>query len=128
MREDIKLGRSAGEFWTAEGCYIKELLNDASDPAASIAEARVPAGGTTRWHRLHGIAERYVLLAGEGEVEVGDLPATRVGAGDVVLIPAGVRQRIANVGGVDLVFLAICTPRFQQSAYEDVDPTPMPAG
>jgi mannose-6-phosphate isomerase-like protein (cupin superfamily) len=38
-----------------------------------------------------------------------------------VLIPAGVAQRIANAGDDDLVFLAICTPRFEHSAYEDID-------
>jgi hypothetical protein len=31
------------------------------------------------------------------------------------------RQRVANVGGSDLVFLAICTPRFMPAAYEDLD-------
>jgi oxalate decarboxylase/phosphoglucose isomerase-like protein (cupin superfamily) len=38
----------------------------------------------------------------------------------VVLIPPSTRQRIANTGPGDLVFLAICTPRFTQGAYEDV--------
>jgi oxalate decarboxylase/phosphoglucose isomerase-like protein (cupin superfamily) len=31
------------------------------------------------------------------------------------------RQRITNIGKDDLVFLAICTPRFSQDAYEDID-------
>jgi mannose-6-phosphate isomerase-like protein (cupin superfamily) len=78
-------------------------------------------GVTTRWHSLTGIVERYVMLAGDGEVEVGDLPPTRVAAGDVVVIPAGVRQRIRNIGGDELVFLALCTPRFVAGAYVDVD-------
>lgn len=54
-----------------------------------------------------------------------------VEAGDVVLIPASCRQRIANIGAGDLVFLAICTPRFLPGAYEDIDdqtlrPLPFP--
>ena len=50
----------------------------------------------------------------------------RVGPGDVVLIPPDCRQRIKNVGGTDLLFLAVCTPRFRPEAYEDIDPSPMP--
>jgi len=122
MLEEIRHRNPAAEFLTTEGCFITELSNTAADPDASIAQARVPAGRTTRWHRLKDTAERYVLLAGDGEVEVGNLPPERVSPGDVVLIPPGVRQRIRNVGSADLVFLAICTPRFEQAAYEDIDP------
>jgi oxalate decarboxylase/phosphoglucose isomerase-like protein (cupin superfamily) len=30
-------------------------------------------------------------------------------------------QRITNTGAEDLVFLAICSPRFSQDVYEDID-------
>jgi hypothetical protein len=33
--------------------------------------------------------------------------------------PAGERQRIDNPGPDELVFLALCTPRFQRAAYQD---------
>jgi mannose-6-phosphate isomerase-like protein (cupin superfamily) len=66
---------------------------------------------------LEGIVERYVIVHGKGRVEVGDLPPTLVGEGDVVRIPPNVAQRITNVGDEDLVFLCICTPRFIQNAY-----------
>jgi len=39
----------------------------------------------------------------------------------VVLIPAACRQRITNTGAGDLVFLAICTPRFIYDAYEELE-------
>ena len=39
----------------------------------------------------------------------------------VVLIPSSCRQRIANIGDKDLIFLAICTPRFRQEAYQDAE-------
>ena len=42
--------------------------------------------------------------------------------GDVVIIPPLCRQRIANTGGSDLVFLAICSPRFRPGCYEDLEP------
>ena len=115
---------AGAEFPTAERCAILELSNSAHDEAASIARARVAPGVTTRWHRLDGIAERYVILEGRGSVEVGDLPPTEVVPGDVVLIPSDCRQRIVNTGATDLVFLAVCTPRFRAEAYVDVDPAP----
>lgn len=127
MHEEVRRLIPDAEFSTPERCFINELSNTDADPDASIARARVPAGVTTRWHRLNGIAERYVLLSGSGCVEVGNLPPQNVGPGDVVLIPPGCRQRIANLGTEDLVFLAVCTPRFQPAAYEDIDPEPMPA-
>jgi mannose-6-phosphate isomerase-like protein (cupin superfamily) len=105
------------EYFFEEGCFILELLNDPADPAASIARARVPAGTETRWHRLRDTTERYVIVSGEGLVSVGDAAPERVGPGDVVLIPAMTPQRIRNTGTEDLVFLAICTPRFEPRNY-----------
>jgi mannose-6-phosphate isomerase-like protein (cupin superfamily) len=82
----------------------------------------VPPGITTRWHRVRDTAERYVILEGKGRVEVGELAPQDVAPGDVVLIPPSCRQRITNLGSGDLVFLAVCTPRFTQEAYEDIEP------
>ena len=108
------------EYYFEEGCYILELSNSADDEAVSIARARVPPGVTTQRHRLIGVTERYVLLEGEGWVEVGSVPEKIVRVGDVVVIPPGVTQRISNRGKRDLVFLAICSPRFVPEAYERV--------
>ena len=113
----LQLGQ---EFFTPEGCHIIEVSNSPDDEAVSIARARVTPGVTTRWHRVKDTAERYVILQGRGRVEVGELAPQEVGPGDVVLIPPSVRQRIANIGKEDLVFLAICTPRFRNEAYEDL--------
>lgn len=122
LKPKIVLNASAAEYFFAEGCYITEWSNSPDDPQASIARARVMPGVTTRWHSLTGIAERYVVLQGEGEVEVGALPPMKLCTGDVAVIPAGVPQRIRNAGQVDLVFLAVCTPRFETSAYVDLEP------
>jgi mannose-6-phosphate isomerase-like protein (cupin superfamily) len=81
----------------------------------------VEPGVTTRWHRLKGIFERYYIMSGKGRVEVRNLPPREVGAGDVVLIPPMCRQRITNIGDDDLVFMAVCTPRFSSDAYEDIE-------
>ena len=121
MKETIKKKGFNKEFYTFERCYITELSNSSDDPEVSIARARLEPGATTRWHRLRGTAERYCIVQGEGRVEVGDLPAQEVGAGDVVLIPSMCGQRITNMGSEDLVLLAICTPRFSKDVYEDLD-------
>lgn len=121
MKEEIKKQKLKNEFYTAEKCYITELSNTPDDPEVSIARARVEPGVTTRWHRLKGITERYFIISGKGLVEIGDLPPQEVTTGDVVLIPPMCRQRITNIGKKDLVFLAICSPRFVQDAYEDIE-------
>jgi mannose-6-phosphate isomerase-like protein (cupin superfamily) len=126
MKEGIQRIDLAAEFCTPERCYIIELSNTPDDPEASIARARVAPGVTTRWHRLRGTTERYVIIEGSGRVEVGNLPPQEVNAGDVVLIPASCRQRISNVGQSDLIFLAICTPRFRHEDYENIDEEPLP--
>jgi len=109
------------EFYTPERCYIIELSNTPDDPEVSIARARVEPGVTTRWHRVVATTERYVVIEGSGRVEVDTLPPREIGAGDVTIIPPSCRQRITNIGPGDLVFLAICTPRFRPEAYEDLD-------
>ena len=122
MKEGIKKQNLSNEFYTPEKCYITELSNIPEDPDASIARARVKPGVTTRWHRLTGTIERYYyIINGSGLMEVGKLPPQEVKAGDIVLIPAMCRQRITNIGSEDLIFLAICTPRFSTHVYEDIE-------
>ncbi len=126
MEEKIKRADPENEFYIDEGCFILELCNAPEDPELSIARARVEPGKTTRWHRLKGTTERYVILEGEGRVEVGSLPPQRVKPGDFVLIPPMVRQRITNIGRQDLIFLAICTPPFTPQIYEDIESSNQP--
>jgi mannose-6-phosphate isomerase-like protein (cupin superfamily) len=109
------------EIYLSEGCFVAEWSNTPEDPAVSVARARVPPGVTTRWHRLAGTIERYVILEGTGRAYVGDAAPREVARGDVVLIPPACRQRIANTGAGDLIFLAICTPRFIYDAYEELE-------
>lgn len=110
---------STAEYFFREGCFINELSNRTEDEELSIARVRVRPGEGTRWHHLKDRIERYVIMQGVGMVEIGDLPPQQVASGDVVCIPAGYRQRIVNVGDVDLVFLALCTPRFVLECYTD---------
>ena len=109
------------EYFSEERCHILELSNSHEDGAASIARARVAPGTTTAWHRLRGTVERYLILSGTGRVEVGDTLVNTVNVGDVVLVPADEKQRITNTGLAELIFLCICTPRFEWHNYERLE-------
>lgn len=111
----------AKEFLTPERCHILETYNTAADESISIARARVEPGIATAWHVLEHTIERYIIVEGRGRVEIGDLPAADVEPGDVVIIPAAIRQRIANSGDVDLVFYCVCTPRFESKNYRSME-------
>lgn len=115
--EDIFNSREQEYFFASEGCYITELANNPNQAELSIAKARVEPGITTRWHKLKHTTERYCILSGEGDVEVGLAEPRKVIADDVVIIPPGCKQRITNTGTEDLIFLAICTPRFTKGCY-----------
>jgi len=108
-------------YYFKERCIIRELSNSELDPAVSIAEATVAVNTSTCWHRLAGTWERYIILAGEGRVELGDDLTELVKKGDTVVIPADTPQRITNIGNENLIFLAICSPRFQPSVYIDLE-------
>ena len=114
-------GSMMDEYFFEERCFISEWWNSEQDVDVSVARARVLPGVTTRLHRLRGIIERYIILEGQGLVEIDGRPASTVMPGDVVLIPPGVSQRISNPGISDLLFLVVCTPRFVPEAYEDLE-------
>lgn len=121
MRARVIHPQPENEYWLWEGCHILELVNHPEDPEVSIARARVEAGGATEWHSLIDVTERYLIVQGEGIVEVAGMDPTSVGPGDVVCIPAQTAQRIINVGDADLVFYAICSPRFVARCYRSLD-------
>ncbi len=113
MKPEIIKFNTDDEFHIDEDCFVYEYENDQSPEGLSIARARVLPGVTTHWHRLTNIVERYLILQGEGLVEIGDLGPAVVGPGDVVVIPAGVDQRIKNTGTTELLFYCLCTPGFK---------------
>lgn len=117
MKTELKRYQPENEYFFVEGCYINELSNHPDDPNVSIARARVLPGISTHWHTLTATIERYVILEGQGDVEVGTAAPHTVFTGDVVVIPPNTKQRITNTGQNDLVFLAICTPRFLPGNY-----------
>lgn len=113
-------GKALSEHYLEERCYVSEWWNTRSDEPVSVARVRVEPGVTTRLHRLKGVTERYLILSGHGTVEV-DGHRQDAGPSDVVVIPADAPQRVSNTGDRNLVFLAVCTPRFRPDVYEDLE-------
>ncbi len=107
------------EYYFKEGCYIQELHNIDGDQDCSIAHVRVEPKQTTRLHALKNTRERYVILAGHARVTIGQ-KSWLVKAKDVVQIDENTPQKIENLLGEDLLFLAVCTPRFKEKNYYEV--------
>lgn len=107
------------EYYFKEGCYIHEWLNSPEDPDMSIARVRVEPNTQTRLHALAATTERYTILSGQGLVTVGD-QTWIVKEGEVVTITPSQPQKIGNEQDQDLIFLAICTPRFEEKNYQDL--------
>ena len=121
MRAEVRKATAIEEIATAERCYILEVANDAGDEFVSITRSRVEPGVTTALHRLRGVPERYVIVAGVGRVEFSGLHPVEVAAGDVVRIPPDSPQRISNIGANDLIFYCVCTPPFTPHCYEPLE-------
>lgn len=106
------------EYYFKEGCFIEEWHNNSDDQDCSVARVRVEAKQTTKLHKLKNTTERYVMLSGRALVTVAE-NAWEVGEGDVVVIEADQAQKITNLNNSDLVFLAVCTPRFEVANYSE---------
>ncbi len=118
MKSQIIKLNSLSEFYIDEGCHITESLSEPGEAGISVARARVEVGEKTELHRLKDVVERYLVVEGEGLVEIEGLEPEVITAGDMVVIPAGKTQRIKNSGKCDLVFLCICSPAFTPECYE----------
>lgn len=116
----IDKAKPGKEFWTAERCFITELLNTTSQPEVSLARTRVEPGVTTQLHQL-SVCEWYVIESGSGLMRVGDERPFAVGPGDTVTVPKHAPQQITNSGNEDLCFLCICTPKFSQDCYTSLE-------
>jgi mannose-6-phosphate isomerase-like protein (cupin superfamily) len=118
MQPKIVKAKTLKEILTPERCYICENWGvSMGDRQVSIACARVEPGVSTKAHHLEGVQEIYLVFEGEGIVYVGNMEPAEVCKGDVVIIPPGTSQKIANTGKSDLVFYCICTPAFTQECY-----------
>ena len=94
-------------FTTKDGSTIREYLHT---PAQSLAEAELGAGQATQRHYHARSEEIYLLVAGDGRVEV-DGEERDVGVGDAILIPPGARHEF-TAGDDGARFLCCCAPPY----------------
>ena len=103
-------------FTTKDGSEIRELLayRNSVIRHQSLAEARLPEGGSTVEH-YHMLAEEiYDITHGRGVARVG--ASTReVQPGDAVAIPPGEKHKIWNSGQEPLRFLCCCAPAYEHA-------------
>ena len=114
---DVKNLDEVPAFITKDGSEIRELLahRNSAIRNQSLAEARVPAGGSTLEHYHPKTEEIYYITAGAGRVRIEN--ETRdVKPGDAIAIPPGRKHKLWNTGNEPLTLLCCCAP-----AYEDGD-------
>jgi mannose-6-phosphate isomerase-like protein (cupin superfamily) len=82
-------------YVTRDGSSVREIAGPAPGNASnqSLAEATVTAGGETVEHFHRASEEIYAFVSGRGRMRLGDEEA-EVSAGDVVVIPPGVRHKL----------------------------------
>ena len=111
----MQIGRldQAEPFTTKDGSTIREVAGRVSLPTAngSLAEATVPAGGSTDQH-FHRVSEEiYLFTQGSGRMRLGEEEA-EVRAGDTVVIPPGVEHKLWAAPDHDLKLLCCCAPAY----------------
>ena len=99
--------RDAEPFVTKDGSTIREYHHSA---AQSLAEASLEAGSATQRHYHAESEEIYLVLEGDGQLEV-DGEHRQVTAGDAILIPPGAWHGLtAGKDGVRI--LCSCVPPY----------------
>lgn len=111
---DVRNIEQVPAFTTKDGSEIRELLASRNSCIArqSLAEARLPPGGSTTLHYHPNTEEIYYILAGRGRMQIDD-DVRDVGPGDAIAIPPGARHTITNTGGETLKFLCCCAPGYE---------------
>ncbi len=107
----VKKTLECDAFVANDGCTIRDLLhpkNDAVDLPYSLALATVSVGQKSYRHKLEQ-TEVYHILQGHGRMFIEN-EDNKVGAGDVIVIPAKAIQWIENIGCEPLIFSAMVSP------------------
>lgn len=113
---DIKNVAEQTGFITKDGSEIRELLayRNSGIRNQSLAEARVPVGGSTQEHYHPRAEEIYFITAGSGRMRIED-EVSEVKAGDAIAIPPGRKHKLWNTGGEVLKLLCCCSPCYEHS-------------
>ena len=113
---DIKQLNEVMPFTTKDGSEIRELLAHRNSVIRqqSLAEARLPAGGSTQEHYHPQAEEIYYITHGTGRIRIGG-ETREVRAGDAIAIPPGQRHKLWNTGAETLRLLCCCAPAYEHS-------------
>ena len=87
--------------------------NDALPFNYSLAKASLEVGTSSYPHILKEQSELYIFLEGNAEVFIGE-EKTFARKGDIVWVPAGVKQYVKNIGDETLHFFCIVDPPWQE--------------
>src|SRR5918912_875546 len=96
---DVKNLCEVPAFTTRDGSEIRELLahRNSAIRNQSLAEARIPAGGSTLEHYHPRTEEIYYITHGSGRMRIeGELKEVK--AGDAIAILPGKKHKIWNTG------------------------------
>ncbi|MFM2295168.1 MAG: hypothetical protein RLZZ350_1581 [Verrucomicrobiota bacterium] len=113
---DIKNLGDVPAFITKDGSEIRELLahRNSAIRNQSLAEARLPVGGSTQEHFHPRAEEIYFITAGTGRIRIAD--ETRdVKPGDAIAIPPGLKHKLWNTGNEVLTLLCCCAPAYEHA-------------
>ncbi len=114
---DIKNLDEVPAFTTKDGSEIRELLAHRNSVIRlqSLAEARIPVGGSTLEHYHVRTEEIYYITHGRAKMRI-EGETREVKEGDAIAIPPGQKHKIWNTGSETLRLLCCCSP-----PYEDGD-------
>lgn len=111
---DVKNLNEVPPFITKDGSEIRELLayRNSVIRNQSLAEARLPVGGTTQEHYHPKAEEIYYITHGIGKMRIeGELRDVK--PGDAIAIPPGQKHKLWNTGNEVLRLLCCCAPAYE---------------
>lgn len=111
---DVKNLNEVPAFITKDGSEIRELLayRNSAIRNQSLAEARVPIGGSTQEHCHPRAEEIYYITHGAGRMRI-EGEERDVRPGDAIAILPGQRHKLWNTGGETLRLLCCCAPAYE---------------
>jgi len=111
---DIKNLNDVPAFITKDGSEIRELLayRNSAIRNQSLAEARLPVGGSTQEHYHPKAEEIYFITQGTGRIRI-EKETREVREGDAIAIPPGQRHKLWNTGAGELRLLCCCAPAYE---------------
>ena len=111
---DVKNLNEVPAFITKDGSEIRELLahRNSAIRHQSLAEARLPAGGSTQEHFHPRAEEIYYITHGIGRIRI-EGETRDVQPGDAIAIPPGQKHKLWNTGTEPMRLLCCCAPAYE---------------